>query len=111
MFWQSLGYNAYLTKDCGAGIGRVTKQLLSKYFDKTDLIEPCPTLMKKAKDELKSNAKVGTFYDNGMQDIKLVHSYDVIWIQWSTSYLTDNDFIAFLTKCRSNLTPIVNIIS
>jgi protein N-terminal methyltransferase len=26
--------------DCGAGVGRITKEILIKYFKKVDLIEP-----------------------------------------------------------------------
>lgn len=28
--------------DCGAGIGRVTKDVLINYFEKVDLVEPSP---------------------------------------------------------------------
>ena len=51
--------------DCGAGIGRVTKGLLAKYFERTDLIEPAQNLINKAKINLKKlieKKKVREFY-------------------------------------------------
>ena len=33
--------NDLVALDCGAGVGRVTLQLLSKYFGRVDLVEPC----------------------------------------------------------------------
>jgi len=44
--------------DCGAGIGRVTKTLLSNYFLYTDLVEPCKHFIDKAKEELKDLPKI-----------------------------------------------------
>ena len=35
--------------DCGAGIGRVTRHLLSKHYDSIDLVEPSPVLIEQAK--------------------------------------------------------------
>ncbi len=28
------------------------------------------------------------------------NAYDIIWIQWVTGHLTDEDFIAFMTRCK-----------
>ena len=38
--------------DCGAGIGRVTKDLLSHYFENIHLVEPAKNFMKQAKIDL-----------------------------------------------------------
>ena len=38
--------------DCGAGIGRITKQTLLKNFTHVDLLEPAPTLLEEAKQQL-----------------------------------------------------------
>ena len=39
--------------DCGAGVGRVAKNLLSNYFNEIVLVEPCKHLLNQAKEELK----------------------------------------------------------
>ena len=38
--------------DCGAGIGRVTKNLLLPMFDTVDMVEQNPEFLQKAKDYL-----------------------------------------------------------
>lgn len=38
--------------DCGAGIGRVTKNLLLPLFDAVDMVEQNPEFLEKAKDYL-----------------------------------------------------------
>eukprot|EP01127_Copromyxa_protea_P010793 TRINITY_DN2667_c0_g1_i1.p1 TRINITY_DN2667_c0_g1~~TRINITY_DN2667_c0_g1_i1.p1 ORF type:complete len:109 (-),score=22.50 TRINITY_DN2667_c0_g1_i1:10-336(-) len=39
-----------------------------------------------------------------MQDFAFPTQYDVIWIQWVIIYLSDDDFVAFFTRCREALT-------
>lgn len=41
-----------LFADCGAGIGRVTKNLLLPLFDTVDMVEQNPDFLQKAKDYL-----------------------------------------------------------
>ena len=43
--------------DCGAGIGRVTEDLLSHYFENIDLVEPADNFLSKAKKLLKDLKK------------------------------------------------------
>ena len=43
-----------LCLDCGAGIGRVTKNLLLPLFDTVDMVEQNPDFLEKAKDYLVS---------------------------------------------------------
>ena len=41
---------------------------------------------------------------SGLQDFSPDYNcYDVICIQWVTGYLTDDDFIAFLKRCKKGL--------
>eukprot|EP01079_Euglenida_sp_SAG-EU17-18_P006119 gene6119-1094_t len=42
-------YGKLRALDCGAGIGRVTRDVLCKYFDCTDLLEQAPHMLKQAK--------------------------------------------------------------
>eukprot|EP01117_Protostelium_nocturnum_P014995 TRINITY_DN5770_c0_g1_i1.p1 TRINITY_DN5770_c0_g1~~TRINITY_DN5770_c0_g1_i1.p1 ORF type:complete len:154 (+),score=45.23 TRINITY_DN5770_c0_g1_i1:41-502(+) len=52
--------------DCGAGIGRITKDLLLPVFESVDLLEQNVGFVEKAKEEL--GDKVKNFYAQGLQD-------------------------------------------
>jgi protein N-terminal methyltransferase len=90
--------------DCGAGIGRVSKNLLCPLFEVVDLEEPVAHMMETAKKEL-AGLRVEKFYPEPMQLLVFDGSvkYDLIAIQWSAIYLTDADFAAFLARCRDAL--------
>ena len=61
--------------DCGAGVGRVTEQLLLHHFATVDLIEPSEHLMGTARENLSSTGrgehpkghKAGEFFNMGLQ--------------------------------------------
>lgn len=94
--------------DCGAGIGRVTKNVLVKYFDTVDLVEQDEHFVQKANEYLCVNGQlmtnVGTIYNVGLQNFTPTeNAYDVIWCQWVLGHLTDDDLSIFLTKCISGL--------
>ncbi|RNF24946.1 SAM-dependent methyltransferase [Trypanosoma cruzi] len=90
--------------DCGAGIGRVTKYLLSTLYTVTDLLEPVDNMLEKAKEELKGYP-VGEFFLSSMETVNLKpNTYDLIVIQWTAIYLTDDDFVKFLAHCKTALT-------
>ncbi|XP_068633469.1 alpha N-terminal protein methyltransferase 1-like [Battus philenor] len=90
--------------DCGAGIGRVSKNLLIPYFDKVDLIEQDKKFINTAKEVIGSNnEKLGTLYQKSLQQFKPDKKYDLIWCQWVLGYLTDKDLVIFLRKCRQSL--------
>ena len=44
--------------DCGAGIGRITKHLLTKHFQTVDLVEQDKHFLEKAREYLAGNSKV-----------------------------------------------------
>lgn len=91
--------------DCGAGIGRVTKNLLSKLYATTDLLEPLPHMLDQAKKELKG-LPVGEFILDSMETAKLpMSTYDLIAVQWCAIYLTDEDMVKFFSQCKAALTP------
>lgn len=93
-----------LALDCGAGIGRVSKNLLMLYFLKVDLVEQDEKFINTAKQLIsKDNAKLGTVYQIGLQDFKPQKVYDVIWCQWVLGHLNDYDFINFLERCSKAL--------
>ena len=87
--------------DAGAGIGRVTKTVLSEVFDEIDLNEQSKVQIEEAK---KFVPFVKNFYNCGFQDFKFEHKYDCIWLEWFLMYLTDKDLIESLMRCRRNLT-------
>lgn len=93
--------------DCGAGIGRVAEHLLCPMFQHVDLVEQSSHFVETAKQKIK-HPHMRNFYTVGLQSFFLppiTVKYDVIWIQWVMSQLTDNDFISFLQRCKHALTP------
>jgi protein N-terminal methyltransferase len=90
--------------DCGAGIGRVTSNLLLPLFDTVDMVEQSDKFVDEAKRLIKSS-KMGCFYCSGLQDFTFTHQYDVIWIQWVIGHLHDTDLVQFISKCKLALAP------
>lgn len=94
--------------DCGAGIGRVTKHLLGKFFTKIDLVEQDANFIRKANEYLCVNGVqlpwVGTLYNEGLHKFTPEPGkYDVIWCQWVLGHLTDADLVAFFQRCIGGL--------
>ena len=81
------GPSKHRALDCGAGIGRITKHLLTKHFDKVDLVEQNKLFLEKAKDYLKGLDKVDRLFCSGLQNfVPDDQSYDVIWYVPSMYY-------------------------
>ena len=113
--------------DGGAGIGRVAKHLLSRYYDKVDLVEGNQRLLDAAPaymagkgvatkswsaDELAEvetieedvSEHLGELYCDTLQSfVPKIGTYNCIWVQWVIIYLTDVDLIAFLKRCADSL--------
>lgn len=90
--------------DCGAGIGRVTKNLLIKNFSIVDLVEQDSSFANEAKESLSAYSNVGTVFNVGLQDFSPESgAYDVIWTQWVLGHLTDADLLDFFKRCSSGL--------
>ncbi|CAB3231103.1 unnamed protein product [Arctia plantaginis] len=90
--------------DCGAGIGRITKLLLIPHFERVEIVEPNETFINSIKEFVgEHESKLGTLYKVGLQEFKPIRKYDVIWVQWVLGYLTDEDLIAYLIRCRDAL--------
>lgn len=90
-----------LCADCGAGIGRVSIKILANYFSEIDLIDPVESFLKQAQESLSVKTQI---FPVGIQDWKPEKQYDLFWIQWAIMYLTDDDAVAFLKRCRDHLT-------
>lgn len=46
-------------------------------------------------------SKIGQKFISGLQDfIPQENYYDLIWIQWVSGHLTDEDFVKFFQRCK-----------
>lgn len=93
--------------DCGAGIGRVAKNLLLPRFNMVHLVEQSPRLLASAPEYMgpESNGKTQCIV-LGLQDFDPApNTYDVIWIQWVIGHLHDLDFVRFFRRCAKGLRP------
>ena len=92
--------------DCGAGIGRITKHLLTKHFSTVDLVEQDKHFLEKARDYLRGNERVGTLYCAGLQNFNFTaQCYNVIWCQWVLGHLIDDHLVQFFKRASQGLTP------
>lgn len=94
--------------DCGAGIGRVTKNFLLPRFLHVDLIEQSPRLSAATNAYINSaeDQKRITCIVQGLQDFAPPpNTYDVIWIQWVIGHIFDLDAIKFFKRCAAGLKP------
>eukprot|EP00455_Lapot_gusevi_P050212 TRINITY_DN723_c0_g1_i2.p1 TRINITY_DN723_c0_g1~~TRINITY_DN723_c0_g1_i2.p1 ORF type:complete len:316 (+),score=108.75 TRINITY_DN723_c0_g1_i2:79-948(+) len=104
-FILSLKCNRNRALDCGAGIGRVTKDVLTKIFATVDLVEQSPKYVEKARQDLAGNEKVGQFFCEGLQTFTPeAGAYDLMWTQWVVGHLTDDDMVRWLQRCKEGLT-------
>ncbi|ORY48249.1 hypothetical protein BCR33DRAFT_714648, partial [Rhizoclosmatium globosum] len=113
VIYSSFFYNALLISitrsDCGAGIGRASKNFLLKFFEKVDLVDQNSKFLDEARDSyLKdevASGKVQELIPIGLQEFNpAIGRYDMIWIQWVLVHLMDDDIIALLKRCRDALT-------
>lgn len=87
--------------DCGAGIGRITKYLLIPSFKKVDVIEPDEKFINAIEDFVgEKKNQVESLYKVSLQEFIPEKKYDVIWNQWVLGYLTDEDLVLYLNRCR-----------
>lgn len=92
---------AHVAVDCGAGIGRITKFLLIPNFQQVDIIEPDEKFLNTVSDFVgEDKKKIGRLYKVGLQEFEPDRKYDVFWNQWVLGYLTDDDLISYLIRCR-----------
>ncbi|ERS98269.1 hypothetical protein HMPREF1624_05052 [Sporothrix schenckii ATCC 58251] len=97
----------------GAGIGRVTEGLLLDVADEVDVIEPVakftaalagkPGVRRIFNTGLEGWAPEADSVDGGAAPGLPV--YDLVWTQWCTGYLNDDQFVAYLRRCRTVLAP------
>ncbi|ODQ78072.1 hypothetical protein BABINDRAFT_163098 [Babjeviella inositovora NRRL Y-12698] len=95
--------------DIGAGIGRVTRDMLHKHCDKVDLVEPVVPFVQQMLIELAplyTEGKIGEIFPVGMQHwTPETGKYWLIWCQWCVGHLPDEEFLKFLDRCKAGLQP------
>ncbi|PIM98495.1 Protein N-terminal methyltransferase [Handroanthus impetiginosus] len=99
--------------DCGSGIGRITKNLLIRYFNEVDLLEPVAHFLDTARRNLApenlmvtEDYKAVNFFCVPLQEFTPeAGRYDVIWVQWCIGHLSDDDFVSFFKRAKSGLKP------
>eukprot|EP00897_Mesotaenium_endlicherianum_P002817 jgi/Mesen1/2563/ME000162S01688 len=102
-------YARKLHGNCGAGVGRVTKDFLLHHFDEVDLVEPVEHFLEAARASLATAPgatcrahRAAHFFCTPLQDFAPeAGRYDVVWVQWCIGHLTDADFVAFFQRAQA----------
>lgn len=94
--------------DCGAGIGRITKALLSKVAQVVDIVEPVKSFTSEITTgadfaEVRTRNGIGKIYNVGLEDWVATEVYDVFWNQWCLGQLTDKQLTTYLFRCTGKL--------
>ncbi|KAF2786178.1 hypothetical protein K505DRAFT_318845 [Melanomma pulvis-pyrius CBS 109.77] len=97
--------------DCGAGIGRITKELLLPVASVVDVVEPVKKFTDALVESLRSEERaeedqgqVGEVVNLGLQDwTPEKGAYNVIWNQWCLGHLNDAQLVAYLRRCKDGL--------
>ncbi|CAK5125797.1 unnamed protein product [Meloidogyne enterolobii] len=93
--------------DCGSGIGRITKHLLLPKFNYVDMVDFAETFIEQSEKYIGSegNSRVQNKFVESLHTFKpSPNFYDLIWIQWVTGQLSDDDLTSFLKRCKKGLT-------
>ena len=100
--------NSTRALEAGAGVGRVSTDVLLYYSKYVELIEPTSKFTKVARERLSVHPKViegakWTVKDIGLQQWQADGVYDVIWTQWCVPHLSDAELIEYLQKSQRAL--------
>lgn len=103
--------------DIGAGIGRVSGALLLKLCGEVDLVDGSAAYLERARASLSGESpqtphashqrgRLGQTVCSDLQSfVPRPQSYDLVWVQWTTMFLTDDDLRRLLADCQRALTP------
>ena len=83
----------------------MTERVLSKIFERVDLVELSSKQIAFARQRLSGNKRIGNFYNVDISDFDFEETYDVIWVQWVISFVTDLELEKFLSKAQLHLSP------
>lgn len=102
----------------GAGIGRITEGMLLDIADEVDVIEP----VAKFTEALAGKPGVRRIFNVGLEgwspDADSTDGglgaglpvYGLVWTQWCTGYLNDDQFVEYLRRCRTVLEPGTGVV-
>ena len=100
--------------DIGAGIGRVSDALLLNLCGEVDLVDGSAAYLERARASLggeraspppAGRGRLGKLVCSELQNFVPLPAYDLVWIQWTTMYLTDDDLTRLLADCQRALAP------
>ena len=91
--------------DCGGGIGRVSYQVLSHFFQAIDVIDIVPQYLLKARKFLEKEVKDVKVYQVSLPDWSPSTTYDAFYFQWILCNITDEDIVLLLQRCKENASP------
>ena len=100
--------------DIGAGIGRVSGALLMELCGEVDLVDGAAAYCERARAALGGDhqpqpaaerGRLGTVTCSDLQSFVPQPAYDLVWIQWTTMFLTDDDLRRLLGDCQRALSP------
>ena len=102
--------------DVGAGIGRVSRDMLLNICDEVDMVEGCEKFVREAERTLDGNTarpaqrgRMRRFICADLQSFvvpdAVAQPYHLIWIQWCVGHLTDADLERLLRECTRALAP------
>jgi len=79
---------------------KVTQNVLLKCFETVELVEQCPAFLERAARDLPTVERVCC----GLEKFDpLPGTFDVIWVQWVTGHLRDEDFVPFVERAVRGL--------
>lgn len=94
--------------DCGAGVGRVTRDVLLHLAENVHLVEVSASLLDQAREQpaLQTHAGRLEFTQVSLREFAPPPgAYDLVWAQWVLGHLTDHDVVQLLTRCTAALRP------
>jgi protein N-terminal methyltransferase len=96
----------YLALDCGAGIGRVSINVLLKIFEKVSLLECNKDFLDIAQKHIQTN-QLFLVHNKTIQQIdpcpEEEGAYNLVWFQWVLCYADDNTLCSILKKAKTFL--------
>lgn len=95
-----------LALDCGAGIGRVSRNVLLKLFSRVSLLECTASFIDEARRALPKE-KVLHLHNKPIQELRPLDDeggqYDLVWFQWVLCYVEDAELVRILREARKFL--------